>query len=134
MWSCINMQKIIKIIYISHLFILQIQSILESHFDQAHPTNFQSSFDLCEIVRAGKKSVPSFLYWDTVNFRVYRPDWSHLFLTMTHQKLFNQILFFLNLYQHEKNEVASSICSGKMIDLKLPQSEWLRAFWLISQE
>ena len=40
----------------------------------------------------------------------------------------------LNLYQYANNEAVSSICSGEMIDLEIPQSEWLRAFWPISQE
>ena len=51
-----------------------------------------------------------------------------------HQKPFNQLLTFVNLYQHIKNEAVSSICSGEMLDLKIPQSEWLRAFWPVSQE
>ena len=50
------------------------------------------------------------------------------------QKPFNQLLTFVNLYQHIKNEAVSSICSGEMLDLKIPQSEWLRAFWPVSQE
>ena len=53
---------------------------------------------------------------------------------MPHQKLFSQLLIFLNLYQHAKNEAVSLICYGKMLDLKILQSEWLRAFWPISQE
>ena len=41
----------------------------------------------------------------------------------------------MNLYQHAKNEAVSSICAGEMVvDLKILQSEWLRAFWPISQE
>ena len=33
----------------------------------------------------------------------------------------------MNLYQHAKNEAVSLICSGH-------SSDWLRAFWPISQE
>ena len=40
----------------------------------------------------------------------------------------------MNLYQHAKNEAVSLISSGKIIDLKILQSDWLRAFWPISQE
>ena len=40
----------------------------------------------------------------------------------------------MNLYEHAQNEAIPSICPGKIIDLKIPQSEWLRAFWPISQE
>ena len=40
----------------------------------------------------------------------------------------------MNLYQHAKNEAVSSICSGEMADLKMLQSDRLRAFWPISQK
>ena len=80
---------------------------------------------------AKNQLVPSVLSRDTVNFRVQRPDWPHSFLTMPHQKLFNQLLIFVNLYQHE---AVSSICSGEMLDLKVLESEWLRAFWPIFLE
>ena len=104
-------------------------------FDHAYPKNFQSSFNLCEIVPACKKSVSSIIsFLRSVNFRVQRPDWPHQFFTMSHHKLFNQFLIFGNLYQHAKIEPVSSICSGEMLDLKILQSEWLRAFWPISQE
>ena len=72
--------------------------------------------------------------WDTISFRVQRPDWSHPFLTMSNQKVFNQLLLSLNFYQHAKNEAVWSICSGEIVDLKILQSDWLRAFWPISQK
>ena len=53
---------------------------------------------------------------------------------MPNQKVYIQILIFVNLYQHAKNDAVSSICSGEMIDLKILQTEWLVAFWLLSQE
>ena len=53
---------------------------------------------------------------------------------MPNQKIFNQLLIFVNLYQYAKNEAVSLICSGKMLDLKILQSDWLRAFRPISQE
>ena len=104
-------------------------------FDHAYPKNFQSSFNLCEIVPACKKSVSSissFLRYS--QFQSPEPDWPHSFVTMSHQKLFNQLLIFGNLYQHAKNQAVSSICSAEMLDLKICQSELLRAFWSISQE
>ena len=53
---------------------------------------------------------------------------------MPNQENFNQLFFFVNLYQQAKNEAVSSICSGEIVDLKILQSDWLRAFWPISQE
>ena len=53
---------------------------------------------------------------------------------MPDQKKFDKSLIFVSLYQHAKNEAVSSFCSGEMVDLKIQQSDWLRAFWPISQE
>ena len=53
----------------------------------------------------------------------------------TNQKNFDQPLIFVNnLYKHAKNEAVSSFCSGEMVDSKILQSEWLRAFWSLSQK
>ena len=75
-----------------------------------------------EFVPACKKSVPSVQSSDTVNFRDQGPDWPHPFLTMPYQKKFDQILIFMNLYQHAKNKTVSSICSGEIVNLKILQS------------
>ena len=56
------------------------------------------------------------------------------FLTMPIQKYFDQLLIYVNLYQHAKNQVISLICSGDMVDQKILQSDQLRTFWPISQE
>ena len=53
---------------------------------------------------------------------------------MPNKNIFDQLLTFVNLYQHAKNEAVSSICSGEIVDLKILQFDWLRAFWPISQE
>ena len=53
---------------------------------------------------------------------------------MSNQKNLNQLLIFVNLYQRTKNEAISSICSSRIVFLKILQSDWLRAFWPISQE
>ena len=81
-------------------------------FDHAHPKNFSSAFYFHESVRTCKKSViPSVHSSDEASFRVPRPYWPSPFLTMPNQKFFNQLLIFVNLYQHGKNEAISSICS-----------------------
>ena len=51
-----------------------------------------------------------------------------------HEKYSAPLLIYVNLYQHAKNQVISLICSGDMADLKILQSDWLRTFWLVSQE
>ena len=38
---------------------------------------------------------------------------------MPNQKIFDQLLIFVNLYEHAKNEAVPSICSGDMADLKI---------------
>ena len=40
----------------------------------------------------------------------------------------------MNLYQYEKNVTVSLPFSGEIVDLKIMQSDLLRAFWTISQE
>ena len=62
LWICINMHKI----SLFHLFLLQIQLLLElphqtghAHFNHAHSKNFQLTFDLEEFVPACKNSVNS---------------------------------------------------------------------------
>ena len=107
LWSCINMQKI----SFYHLFILQIQSILESHqqlatpiFDHAHLIKFNYLLICVKLYKHAKNQLTQSVHsWDTANIRTQRPDWPHLFLTIPNQKLFNQIIIFVNLYQHAKN-------------------------------
>ena len=53
---------------------------------------------------------------------------------MSSEKNLDQLLIFVNLYQHAKTEVISSICSGEIVDLKILQSDWMRAIWPISQK
>ena len=53
---------------------------------------------------------------------------------MHYQKIFGQLLIFVNLYQHAKNYTASLICAGEMVDLIIPEFDWVRPFWPISQE
>ena len=79
MWNCITMQKI----SLFHLFILQIQSILESQdqigrtsFKHIQPKKLQSTFNFCEFVSRCKK-------WDCfINllctnsyFKILQSDW-----------------------------------------------------------
>ena len=40
---------------------------------------------------------------------------------MPNQKIFDQLLIFVNLYKHTKNEAVSLICSEEMVDLKILQ-------------
>ena len=51
---------------------------------------------------------------------------------MPKQNIFQQLLAFVNLYQHAKNEPVSEISSEEIGDLRILQSDWLRVFWPIS--
>ena len=53
------------------------------------------------------KFIPSFHFWDKVNFRILWPDWPHPFLTMSFhsQIFFDQLLIYVNLYQHARNRL-----------------------------
>ena len=50
------------------------------------------------------------------------------------QKNFDQLLIYVNLYQHVKNQPISLICSGDMFDQKILQFDWLRTYRSIFQE
>ena len=63
--------------------------------------------------------IPSAPSGDTVNFQAHRPDWPQPFLAMPSQKVFDQLLIFVNLCQNAKNYTVSSICVGEMVDLKI---------------
>ena len=62
------------------------------------------------------KFIPSIHSWDTVNFRVLWPGWSHPSLTTPTPKFFDQILIYVNLCHHLKNQGISLICSGDTVD------------------
>ena len=57
---------------------------------------------------------------------------------MPTQKKIDQLLIYVNFYQHAKNQICSInislICSGDMVDYKILQSDWLRTIWPISHE
>ena len=40
----------------------------------------------------------------------------------------------MNLHQYVKNQAFSSFCSRDIVSLKILQSDWLTAFWPMSQE
>ena len=53
---------------------------------------------------------------DTVNFKVMWPGWPHPSLIMPSPKFFDQLLIYVNLCQHVKNQAISLTCFGDMID------------------
>ena len=85
-------------------------TLAKPYFGHAHPQNFQMPFNLQEFVPGTRLATPIF------------------FLIMPNQKTFEQLLIFRTLYQHTKNEAASFICSGEIVDLKILFSDWLTGF------
>ena len=77
-------------------------------------------------------SIDSFL--STANFSILRPEWPHSFLTTPMPIFFNQLLISMNLHEYAKNQAFSSFCSKNIVNLKILQSDWSRAFWSVSQE
>ena len=63
--------------------------------------------------------IPSVHFSDTLNFRVQTLDRPDPFLTMPNQEILDQLLIFVNFYQHAKNEAISLISSGEIVDLKI---------------
>ena len=79
-------------------------------FDHTHPKIFESTFTFSDFVKVGcKKSRDQFIlpvhFWGTVNFRVSWPDLPHPFLIIAIQEVFDQLLIFVNLYQHAKSQL-----------------------------
>ena len=86
-------------------------------FDHAHPKTIERTFRFPEFPPACKKSVHSInSLFDTVNFRVLWPDWTHPFLTAPIPKLFDQLLIYANSYRHAKNQAILLIYSGDLGD------------------
>ena len=109
------------------LFILQIQSILESchmtshtYFWPCQTLKFSNHLLLCRKLYQYEKTqlIPLIQSWDKVNIRVQRPDWPYPFLTKPNQKIFNQLLTFVNFYQLVKNEAVLSIYFGEIVQQK----------------
>ena len=44
-------------------------------------------------------------------------------MNISNQKIFYQLLIFVNLYQHAKNEAVLLISSGEKVDLKILQPD-----------
>ena len=99
----VSMQKISSI----HKLIQQILGSHElndhPHFWPGPPKNLWNNFLFSWICTTMQKI--SLLH------RVPRPDWPHPFLATPIQKIFDQILMYVNLYQ-----AILLICSGDMID------------------
>ena len=92
LWICINMQKL----SLFHLFILQLQSILESsqqtgqtHLSLPTPEIINHHITCMNLFQSAKNKLISSVHsWDTLSFRAERPDWPNSFLAMYNQKRF----------------------------------------------
>ena len=67
---------------------------------------------------------------ETANFRVPWPDWPHPFLTMPTPKNFDQLLIFVNLYQHAKNQFISSIHPSNTVKFRALPHDWPHPFFI----
>ena len=87
-WICISMQKISYSIY--SFLRLPITRLVTTISDHAHPKIFNHLLICMNLYQHAKNQlIPKVHSWDTINFRVQRPNWPHLFLTMPNQKIFN---------------------------------------------
>ena len=57
-----------------------------------------------------------------------RREWPHPFLTMLTQKIFDQILIFVNLYQCAKNQLIPSVHSWDTIHFGVQRPDWSNPF------
>ena len=83
----------------------------------AHPKIIEITFGFPEFAPACKISVHSiYSFLRYSQFKSPWPDWPQPFLTMSTQKVFDQLLIYVSLYQHAKNQAISLICSWDMVD------------------
>ena len=73
-------------------------------FDHTHSKISEITLSFPEFARACKKSLHSIT-------RLATPIFDH-----THQNFFDQLLIYVNLYQHAKHQAILLICSGVMVD------------------
>ena len=64
--------------------------------------------------------------------RVATPIFDHDYLKKKKKKKKNHPLIFINL--HQQGQIISSIFSRDKVDLKILLSDWLRAFWTVTQK
>lgn len=79
----------------------------------------KSNFSFRQFVSAYKEQVYStYSFLRSANFRFPSPEWSLRFLTIIIFDFFTKNFF----------QVISSLCSADIADLKILQSDWLKAF------
>ena len=85
--------------------------------DHAHPKIIEITFSFPEFAPACKisvHSINSFLRYSQSQSPVTRLVMP--ILTMSIQKFFDQLLIYVKLYQHAKNQAILLICSGDVVD------------------
>ena len=75
----------------------------QAHFWPCTPKNHWNNFLLSWICTTVHQFISSIHSWDTANFRVLWSYWPHPFLATSIQKFSDQLLIYVNLYQHAKN-------------------------------
>ena len=123
-----------------HLFILQILSVLESHHKNGHNHfltmhNFFNRLLICmNLYQHAKTSYFNLFILEISQFQSPVTRLPEPILDHGQPKNFRSTFNFCQFVSTSKNEAISSICSRKIVDLKILQSDWLRAFWPIYQE
>ena len=105
--------------------------ILEFH-EHVCPKITQITFSFPKFILACKKNqlILSIHPWDTAILECYELS-GHIHFWPCTPKTFS---VNMNLYQYAENQAILSICSGDRANLKILQSNWLKAFWTISQK
>ena len=94
-------------------------------------SNFQSHLNLHEFAPACKTQLISSIHSLMQSILESRDHSSH---THFNQKILDRLLIFVNLYQHATKWGYFIDLLQRIVDLKILQSDWLRAFWPTSQE
>ena len=100
-------------------------------FNSAHPIIIKITINFPKFLSARKKSahfINSFR--DREDFRDPRPKRPCSFLTTTTQKLLKYLMFFLDFYQHTKNQFIQLIPSWGTTNFRVLRPEWQHPFFV----
>ena len=113
-----------KSVYLSiHLltqFLSPVTRLATTIFDHVYPTIFFISFPFLRIcINTQEISLFQMFILQIQSILEYRDQIGLTYILTNPNKKNFELLVFVNLYQHAKNEVVSSICSGEIVDLKI---------------
>ena len=117
-WIFANLYQHAKIQFTPSVYSLDTVNFRYNHFWPSPPPKFSNIFKHAKICTSMQKIGYFHLFILDIKSLLESTDqidYTHI-LILIYQKTFEQLLFFVNLYQYAKNEAVSSICSEEIVD------------------